>query len=173
MIPVWWFAVRKYRVGWDRIGLRGFSIGMLGLVGRLLLLSFAFNFVYSLLLMSFDHRAQPDLAPVLAEMASPGWFLLAGAVVAPIVEEIFFRGFVFAGLRVAYGWKGAALLSSTLFAVIHFQPLAILPLVLLGYFFAYLYQRSGSIWPAILMHMTINSVTLGVAYMTAQHAPTG
>jgi membrane protease YdiL (CAAX protease family) len=84
-----------------------------------------------------------------------------------MVEEIFFRGFVFAGLRERYGWQRAALISSALFGVIHFTPTAIMPIFILGCVFAYLYQRSGSIWPAILMHAFSNALALGAAFVLA------
>lgn len=165
--PVWWLAVRKYRVGWETLGLRGFKGEMIGLGCGLMLLSFIFNFFYGLILALFGLRAQVDLVPIFAQLSSPWLLLIGGAVVAPIVEEVFFRGFVFAGLRQRYGWQKAALASSALFALIHLIPTAIIPIFILGYIFAYLYQRSNSIWPAILMHASTNALALGAAYMLA------
>lgn len=165
LVPVWWLAVRKHGAGWRDLGLRGFGGAALGLGCGLMILSYLFNLVYSLILAQFNLRMQADLTPLLAGLSSP-WLLLFGAVVvAPIVEEIFFRGFLFAGLRGRYGWQKAAVLSSALFAVIHLQPTAILPIFLLGLVFAFLYQRSGSIWPAVLMHVSSNALALGAAYL--------
>jgi membrane protease YdiL (CAAX protease family) len=92
----------------------------------------------------------------------------AGVVVAPVVEELFFRSFLFAGLRKRYGWQKAGLISAALFAVIHLQPLAAIPIFLLGCLFAYLYQRSNSVWPAIVMHVATNALGLGAAYLLSQ-----
>jgi len=167
LVPVWWLAVRKYRVGWDALGLRGFEGKMVGVGCGLMVLSFMFNFAYNIFLALFDLSTQVDLAPVFAELSSPWWLLLAGIVVAPVVEEVFFRGFVFAGLRRRYDWQKAALISSLLFALIHLQPTAIPPIFILGYIFAYLYERSGSIGPAILMHISTNGLALGAAYLIA------
>ncbi len=168
LVPVWLLAVRKYRVGWDALGLRSFKWEMLGLGCGLMLLSLAFNLVFGLFLGLFGLRIQPDLAPIFAQLSSPWLLLIGGTVVAPIVEEIFFRGFVFAGLRPRYGWQRAAIISSVLFALIHLIPTAIIPILLLGYIFAYLYHRSNSIWPAILMHSATNALALGAAYMVAK-----
>jgi hypothetical protein len=168
LVPVWWLTVRKYRVGWDALGLRGFRGAMLGLGCGLMILAFSFNLVYGTFLALFDLRAQVDLVPIFAELSSPWWLLAAGIVVAPVVEELFFRGFVFAGLRERYGWVTAALVSSALFAAIHLQPLAIPPVFIMGTIFAILYQRSGSIWPAILMHLATNALGLGAAYLAAR-----
>jgi membrane protease YdiL (CAAX protease family) len=167
LVPVWLLAVRKYGVGRDALGLRSFKWEMIGLGFGLMFLSIAFNFVFGLFLGLFGLRIQPDLIPIFAQLSSPWFLLIGGAIVAPIVEEIFFRGFVFAGLRPRYGWRRAAVISSALFALIHLTPTAILPIFVLGYIFAYLYQRSNSIWPAILMHSATNAIALGAAYVMA------
>jgi membrane protease YdiL (CAAX protease family) len=167
LVPVWWLTVRKYGVEWAALGLREFKGAMLGLGCGLMILSFAFNLVYSFFLALFNLRAQVDLVPIFTELSSPWWLLVAGVVVAPVVEEVFFRGFVFAGLCRRYNWQKAALISSALFAVIHLQPLSVIPIFILGYIFAYLYHRSNSIWPAILMHVSTNALGLGAAYMLA------
>lgn len=167
IIPVWWFTVRKYRVGWRMLGLRGFHFEALVFGGGLMMVSFAFNLIYSLILDQFDLRMQVDLVPLFTGMKSPWLFLLGGAVIAPVVEELFFRGFIFAGLRGRYSWQWAAVISAALFALLHFTPTALPPIFLLGLVFAWLYQHSGSIWPAILMHMLTNSLALGAAYALA------
>lgn len=167
LVPVWWLALHKYRVGWNTLGLREFGSGALGLGCGLMLFSFAFNFLYSAFLGIFGLQVQTDLAPLFSELSSPWWFLLAGVVVAPVVEEVFFRGFVFAGLRSRFEWKTAAAISSALFALTHLQFTAFIPIFILGYIFAILYRQSNSIVPAILMHVLTNGLALGTAYLTA------
>jgi membrane protease YdiL (CAAX protease family) len=167
LVPVWWFTVRKYKVGWRALGLRSFRGRMVGLGCGLMILSSMFNLFYSLFLALFGLRTQVDLVPIFAELDSPWWLLAGGVIVAPLAEEVFFRGFVFAGLRQHYDWKKAALISSALFAVIHVTPTAMIPVFILGYIFAYLYHHSNSIWPAILMHVSTNALAMGVAYWLA------
>lgn len=168
LIPVWWLALRRHRVGWKALGLRDFEAGAVGLGCGLMLVSFIFNFFYSSFLNFFHLRIQEDMAPVFAETSYP-WLLLAvGVVLAPVVEEITFRGFVFAGLREKYGWQKAALVSAAIFAAFHMSLTALLPVFILGYIFAYLYQQSDSIWPAILMHVLTNALSLGTAYFAAK-----
>ncbi len=168
LVPVWWLAMRKYQVGWRDLGLRGFGGTALGLGCGLMLLSYLFNLVYSLILAQFNLRMQADLSPLLAELSSPWLFLLGAVVVAPVVEEVFFRGFLFAGLRGRYGWQKAALISAALFAAVHLQLTAVVPIFLLGLIFAFLYEQSGSIWPAVLMHVSSNALALGAAYLLLQ-----
>ena len=99
---------------------------------------------------------------------SPGLFIFAAVIIAPLVEEIFFRGFLFAGLKKRFSWPKAMFISSGLFALLHLRPLAAPPIFILGVVFAYLYQRSGSIWPAIFIHALVNS--LAVMWVFAQPA---
>jgi membrane protease YdiL (CAAX protease family) len=168
LLPVWWYTVRKYGVGLRALGLRRFRAASIGLGCGLLLGSFAFNLFYNLFLALFGQRAQVDLVPVMARLSSPWFLLVAAALVAPVVEELFFRGFVYAGLRQRFGWVRAALVSSALFSVLHLQPLGIPPIFLLGLMFAFLYERSRSLWPAILMHVTMNALAVGAAYLASQ-----
>jgi membrane protease YdiL (CAAX protease family) len=164
VIPAWWFTVRKYRVKWWALGVRGFDVDFVGIGVALLMLATGFNLIYNLVLSQFNLQAQMDLVALFEDLSSPWLLLVGGIVVAPVVEELFFRGFVFAGLRDRYGWRKAGLISAGLFAVLHLQPLMVLPILLLGMIFAYLYHRSGSIWPAVIVHVLTNAAGLGAAY---------
>jgi len=168
LVPVWWLVIRRYGVGWEALGLRRFDAGNLGVGCGFMILSILFNLLYSSILAVFDLRMQNDMVPIFAELSSPWWLLLAGVVVAPVVEEIFFRGFLYAGLAERYSWRKAAVISSAFFALVHLQPLAIAPIFVLGYIFAYLYRRSGSIWPAVVMHVSTNALALGAAFLLSR-----
>ncbi len=92
--------------------------------------------------------------------------LVAGAVVAPIGEELFFRGYVFRtyldtrGPLVAYG------VTSALFAVLH-QNLPGLPLfVILSVLFCWTYQRTRSVVPIIVGHALNNLYGFSILYFT-------
>ena len=167
IIPAWWFSVRKYQVSWSKLGLRGFKGKMMVLGFGLMLSTFVFNFIYNGFLALLNLRAQADLIPIFEQMSSPEWLLITGIVIAPFVEELVFRGFIFEGLKQRYTWKKAALISSGLFSIMHLQPLAILPIFILGYIFAYLYHKSKSIWPGIVLHVSSNALALGAAYLIA------
>jgi hypothetical protein len=168
LLPVWYLTIHKYKVRWADLGLRGFQSWMVGLGCGLMLLSLLFNLIYAAFLSLFGLQVQPDIALMFESTKFPIALLFGGAVVAPFVEEVFFRGFVFPGLRQRLGWKQAALASAGLFALAHFIPTSLLPIFILGLIFAYLYQLSGSIWPAILMHMLTNTVALSAAYAVSQ-----
>ncbi len=168
LVPVWYLTMRKYGVGWDALGLKNFHPAAVGIGCGLMLLSIFFNLIYASLLALFDLQIQPDIELIFENTRYPLALLFGGAVIAPVVEEIFFRGFVFTGLLQKWDWKRAALISAALFAVAHLVPTSFLPIFVLGWIFAFLYQTSGSIWPAILMHMLTNTVALSAAYAISQ-----
>ena len=168
LIPAWYFTIYKYNVGWASLGLGSFKLTDVGLGCSLMTLSLLFNLLYATFLGLFGLQMQPDIDIMFNSTTFPFILLFGGAVVAPFVEEVFFRGFVFAGLRNKWSWPKAAVISSLLFAVAHIVPTSILPIFILGFIFASLYQFSGSIWPAIFMHMLTNTVALSLAYAVSQ-----
>jgi membrane protease YdiL (CAAX protease family) len=92
---------------------------------------------------------------------------LTAAVLAPVAEEIYFRGYVF---RAYYEQKGplqAYLFSAALFALVHLNVPAFLPIFAVGLFLAYVYRRTGSILPGMLAHAFNNTVAFALLYFAA------
>jgi membrane protease YdiL (CAAX protease family) len=88
-------------------------------------------------------------------------------VVAPITEEILFRGVLFASLRRHVGVHLSALLSGAIFAVVHIevlasQPLGLGGLTLAGVLLAYAFHYTKSLHVAIVMHAVYNGVAFGL-----------
>jgi uncharacterized protein len=84
--------------------------------------------------------------------------------IAPFVEEFFFRGFLYQALRNSWGPTLGALASAFLFAAIHFDPDKFVPLFILGVALAMLFQKTGSIWPCIMLHAINNSLAYAVSF---------
>jgi membrane protease YdiL (CAAX protease family) len=82
-------------------------------------------------------------------------------VVAPLAEEMFFRGFLFHGLWARIGFWPAALASGLLFALIHVSSSEyiglIIPFTIIGTLFAWLVARTGSLWNAVAVHFLFNA----------------
>jgi len=76
--------------------------------------------------------------------------------VAPIFEEALFRGFIFRRLRERFSTWGAAWLSGALFAFAHMDPGKFIPLMVLGYVFARLYETTGTLLTSMLLHSMWN-----------------
>jgi CAAX protease family protein len=113
----------------------------------------------------FGHRDLSQDAKDLTDRASgAGVVLLILLVVigAPIVEELFFRGFLMGALERATGKAWALWISALLFGAGHFEPLQTAALVLFGLVAGYLVQRYDRLGPSIFAHMGFNAVTIAV-----------
>ena len=96
----------------------------------------------------------PGLAAALTYQAVALW--------TPITEEIFFRGFVYAGLVTRLGAGRAILASAVVFGGFHILPGLIIPTFMTGLLLAWLYHKTGSIWPPIAVHAGQNALALTV-----------
>ena len=108
--------------------------------------------------------------------------VLAAVVLAPVFEEIFFRGLVQTALLdlVSLGGKPrhwtALLLASVGFTLLHVSTVAwqALPgLFCLALVLGWLYERSGSLWPSILLHMGFNAANFALAWWVPRPPGTG
>lgn len=80
-------------------------------------------------------------------------------VLAPICEEIVFRGYLFRALNTTMPMWATQLVTATLFGLVHGSSHA-LPIGVLSLLFGYLRQRYGSLWPSMLAHAVHNGITL-------------
>ncbi len=103
--------------------------------------------------------------PPLSDPARVVGFALLVAVLVPVAEETFFRGFVYPPLRRHYGVRGAAWLSAAFFAAVHLQVVNFLPILLLGVVLAVVYERTGSLLPAVVIHGANNLAALVSVYV--------
>jgi membrane protease YdiL (CAAX protease family) len=83
-----------------------------------------------------------------------GGFLMV--VVAPVTEELIFRGLILKGFLQRFSVLKAAILSSILFGLVHLNPWQFVSGSLLGLLFAWWYARTGSLWPSLLGHAFVN-----------------
>lgn len=86
--------------------------------------------------------------------------MLMAVIVAPVSEEILFRGYLYGVIRRFGGRIPALLTSSLLFAAIHVHLPSMLGLGLLGVILCLLYERTGSLWATMTMHAAFNATTI-------------
>jgi membrane protease YdiL (CAAX protease family) len=99
--------------------------------------------------------------------------LLAGALlVAPLVEELVFRGVLLPALcRLMHNGWGAIAFSGVLFGFIHApQPQAVLPLATVGVVLGFLRLTTGRVWPCILAHALFNGRTMAFMLLAPEYA---
>ena len=111
-------------------------------------------------------QAQESIIPVFGEDTIS--IIVAGViavVVAPLVEEIFFRGFVLRSLSNKWGIVVGNITTAAIFAVFHMQWQNIIPIFILGLIINSTVIRSKSIVPAIAFHAFNNAVAFVVSIL--------
>lgn len=105
---------------------------------------------------------QPWVTKLLSGSDSSVWALWAVAVVlAPIAEELFFRGYLFQSLDVRISRPLALAVSTAYFAGVHGNPSGLFIYLVLGVGLAYLHLRTRSLVAPILAHSIVNARALG------------
>ncbi len=125
--------------------------------------------VFALVYSTLVHPQQEDVTRDLGLGQGTFGTIAAGVLIviaAPFAEEIFFRGFIFGGLRRRFSFLAAAVLSGLIFGLFHFTGLSsigVVPqLALLGFALAWLYEKTGSIYPSIAVHAVNNALAFAI-----------
>ena len=81
---------------------------------------------------------------------------LFAAIIGPMVEELFFRGFLYSALKKYIGIFWAMTATASLFAALHAHIVGFFPIVALGMLLAYLYEKTGTLVSSITVHIVHN-----------------
>lgn len=92
---------------------------------------------------------------------------LMAVVLAPIVEEIIFRGCIYRFFKSVMTIHFAQLLSGIIFAFMHANLLSFAPLVIVGIVLAKVYEKTGNLAVAIWFHAFFNAFSLSMLYITS------
>jgi membrane protease YdiL (CAAX protease family) len=150
-VRAWQFGLRPPSSGWPAAVLM-----LVALLIAFVLLNIAWS--------AAVHPSEEKLLQQLGTNEGTALLLLSAAltcVVAPICEELLFRGFIFTALRSWCGTLPAALITGVLFGGVHFgsaPALDLVPLATLGFGLCLLYRYSGSLYPCIVAHSLNNSL---------------
>lgn len=105
LVPVIYILARR-KIAWKTLGFRTFDQNKLALGCGLLVAAYLFIMAYNIILALSGVTTQGEtIYKILGSLDSPIWLVLVGILLAPFVEEMFFRGFLFAGFRKRFGWK--------------------------------------------------------------------
>lgn len=158
------------RASWKYLGFGRFSLQTLGIGCGMLSAGYVLILAHNLILKLLGIETQGDqLAGAFNQIRQPIWLFVTGIIVAPFVEEIFFRGFLFQGFRQKYGWVTALFLSSIIFGAAHLDPVAFIPTTIIGCVLAYVFHKSNSLWPGIIFHAFFNTFSLVALYWLTKH----
>ncbi|TYS64202.1 MULTISPECIES: CPBP family intramembrane glutamic endopeptidase [Bacillus] len=160
MAGVYFIALRPKRLSWREAGVKAFSSKDWKLIG-LYSVGLLIGAVIIVVLTSFIGNSWEN-SKTEAMQQNVTFFtvliaFISAAVISPIYEEIFYRGFLYRWLRTRMGLTGALLLSSLIFTIIHIPTYNVMPVNFFsGILFALAYERTGSIWPPVLIHGLTN-----------------
>ena len=86
---------------------------------------------------------------------------VSAAIISPIYEEIFYRGFLYRWFRVKWGVPAGILLSSFVFMLVHIPTYNTLPINFLsGVIFSWTYEKTKSIYPGMIIHAVFNGIAV-------------
>lgn len=148
-----------------QIGLR--PIGLWRAVGAVLLTVVVFFIFTGIWSAAMEVSTKEKLLEQLGANESTLLLLASAAltcVVAPVCEEILFRGYIFAALCNWHGWLLAALITGLVFGGVHVGSAPVVdlvPLAFLGFALCVLYHRTRSLYPCIATHAINNSIAFG------------
>ena len=172
LAAVWWLGLKPYGAPLSSLGLtvpvipgRKPILLTVGALGASLLVTALYFWIVNLpwvINLPWSDKLLPPEIP--ADLIFPGLGAIltyqALALWTPLTEEIFFRGFVFGGLAPRLGVARAMVASALVFSLFHLSLGLIVPIFITGMLLAWLYQRTGSLWPPVLAHAGQNSLAI-------------
>jgi membrane protease YdiL (CAAX protease family) len=132
--------------------------------------------IWSNLLIGLEKAGVVDALPpqqlvTLFQSGGELWAIIALAlmavILAPIVEEIIFRGCIYRFFKSQTTLLPAQVMSAAIFAVMHGNTFSFVPLVVVGVLLARVYEKTGSIAVAIWFHAFFNAFSLSMLFITS------
>jgi membrane protease YdiL (CAAX protease family) len=158
-----WLAVRNYKGNFNNLGLSLQNLNsniLYGVIIGFILLGFSIfsERIYTtvLFLAPSEHPlvAQVEKAASWRDLISP--LFLAG-ILAPLTEEILYRLFTFLPMKERWGFWRGAIVSSIIFAIMHFNVYWLGEMIVVGVGLSFVYYWTGSLISAIVAHSIVNA----------------
>lgn len=169
LLPLYFFAVKGKKVRLSDFGIK--PITLLQAI-KTVLIGYGLLFLLTIIIAVITYYigdipgigVQESILPVFGEgrIALITASIIAVAI-APAVEEIFFRGFLLGSLMSKFSFFTSSIITSTIFALAHFQFESILGIFILSLIINHLYKINGNSTSAtIIFHMVNNTVAIVV-----------
>jgi membrane protease YdiL (CAAX protease family) len=165
------WALKRVGSGWAGVGvfhpvdrrelMSWVGFGYLGLAVALPVV-FVAAWLTAILMPGAPEQVEPLLPVVLDTFENGGvlGLLVVVAVIAPLFEELLFRGFLYGAIRSHMGAAAANVAQALTFAVFHFTARKVLVLFALGVVLGLVRERTGHLLPSVLLHAAWNGGTL-------------
>lgn len=165
LLPLAIVTLKNHKFKWKNFGFRKVKIlKALGLILSGYLMFLGITFIVSIIIVFFNvkipgYQIQREIIPLFGTGITS--LIIAGVmivIIAPIVEEIFFRGFLLRSLSNKVGLIYGSIISASIFAIFHLQLQNIIPIFILGLIINSIVIKSKSLWPAIGFHIFNNTL---------------
>jgi hypothetical protein len=157
-------ALRPHGLTWQSVGVRGFPSSYWSRILIWLLVLIALSIAAVMITILFGISVDNSKTEALKQQVN-GFTVLIGIVsagiISPVYEEIFYRGFVYRWLRTRTGAGWSIVISSLIFTAAHYPTFNAMPVNFIsGVIFAWTYERTGSVIPAMIIHGVFNTIAV-------------
>ena len=129
-----------------------------------LLAGFVFMLIYLIDFLMSHLTFLPDWLSDTFDLLQSGWLgIICVAILGPILEELLFRGAITKVLLKKYNPVVAILISGLIFGIFHMNPAQVVGATLIGFILAWIYYKTHSLIPCILIHIMNNSLSVYLA----------
>ena len=151
---------------WRLLGWRGLRVGTLGrpaAVMACLLGGITLAIAVQVASVAAGRPEQLPIEQFFQSASNVMWMMAVGVLIAPLAEEMIFRGYFYPALARRLGVPGGVMATGLLFGLLHAQQLwggwaQIALLVIVGVVFTYVRARTGSVVAPFLLHLGYNSI---------------
>ncbi|WP_404453740.1 lysostaphin resistance A-like protein [Oceanobacillus kapialis] len=163
-ISIYVTVLKPYQYGWEEVGLQPFRKqywkSIINWTLCLIVMSVAIVIIMDYINMGTDNAKTRSLKQDLNWINFLIGFVSA-AIISPLYEEILYRGFLYKWFRIKWGVVPGLCLSSIIFTLVHIPTYNTLPVNFVsGLIFAWTYEKTNSIIPAIIIHGTFNGIAV-------------
>lgn len=177
----YFLGIRRKRVTWSKIGFKPpvFTLWYFVLGFGLFILLLPLRGILALLALKLTGSGYESLFYRSQIIMAGGfsWFnaligIIAGGILIPFAEEVYFRGLWYTALRTRLPTVPAILISSLLFGLGHIDSAAVVAAsTVIGIVNAIAYEKSQSLWLPIIIHAVNNTIGMVVLYTAMAIAP--
>ncbi len=164
LLSVWHFAVRPAGGRWVLLGFRRvkpISTTLIAIAGITTCQILVIGYVQFVDWLGIDFLIPGDpFESWDIDLISFAIIAFSAVVIAPLFEEIFFRGFMYQAFRKTMRLWPAVILTSLVFGLAHIDPAIIIPIALVGMILLGIYRWTGNLWSSIITHAGYNAIAV-------------
>ncbi|WP_404451856.1 CPBP family intramembrane metalloprotease [Virgibacillus necropolis] len=162
---VYFIGIKPKKLSWNEVGFHRFSKSywspMIGWTIVLIIGSILLSYITEWLFDIGTNNSKTNSLQTRLTTINTIIAFVSAAIISPIYEEIFYRGFLYRWFRSKYGLLAGMLISSFIFMIVHIPTFNSLPYTFLsGLVFAWTYEKTQSIYPSMIIHGTFNGLAV-------------